>query len=152
MSTSLRIGLLAVAAVILGVAFVVLQPSDDDESDSSRTAGTATATPTATPSAAETTEGASEPTPTPTPRPTVDPGPLLTTAKVTKIRVEKGDTVRFRARSSRPEEIHVHGYDLAREVTPGKTTRMAFKADIDGIFEIEFEHSGTQIAELRVDP
>lgn len=154
MSTSMRIGLLAVAAVILGVAFVVLQPSDDDEPDSSRTAGTATATPTATPSAAETAEGTSEPTPTPTPtpRPTVDPGPLLTTAKVTKIRVQKGDTVRFRARSSRPEEVHVHGYDLSREVTPGKTARMAFKADIDGIFEIEFEHSGTQIAELRVDP
>ncbi len=29
---------------------------------------------------------------------------------------------------------------------------MSFKASIDGIFEIEFEDSATQIAELRVDP
>ena len=29
---------------------------------------------------------------------------------------------------------------------------MSFKATIDGIFEIEFEHSAKQIAELRVDP
>jgi hypothetical protein len=67
---------------------------------------------------------------------------------VTKIRANKGDTVRFRARSNEPEEIHDHGYDLSQDVTPGKTARMVFKADI----EIEFEHSATPIAELRVDP
>jgi hypothetical protein len=60
--------------------------------------------------------------------------------------------VRFRARSSKDEEIHVHGYDLSKVVKPGKTATMSFKANIDGIFEIEFEHSGTEIAQLRVDP
>ena len=154
MSTGIRIALMALAAVILGVGFTVLRPSDD-ESDSSRTSATATSTPSATPSSVATADGpAAEATPTatPTPRPTPDPGPVLTTAKVTKIRVNKGETVRFQARSSKPEEIHVHGYDLSREVNPGKTTRMAFEATIDGIFEIEFEHSGTPVAELRVDP
>lgn len=154
MSTGIRIALMALAAVILGVGFIVLRPGDD-ESDSSRTSATATPTATATPSSTATADAPVEeatPTPTPSPRPTPDPGPVLTTAKITKIRVDKGETVRFQARSSKPEEIHVHGYDLSREVQPGKTARMAFKATIDGIFEIEFEHSGTPVAELRVDP
>jgi len=154
MSTTVRIALMALAVVILGVGFIALRPSDD-EPDSSPTSAAATPTPTATASSAATADDPSEeptPTSTPTPRPTPDPGPLLTTAKVTKIRVDKGDTVRFRARSRTPEEIHVHGYDLSRDVEPGKTAQMAFKATIDGIFEIEFEHSGTPVAELRVDP
>ena len=41
---------------------------------------------------------------------------------------------------------------ISRDVAAGKTERISFKATIDGIFEIEFEHSGTQIASLRVDP
>jgi hypothetical protein len=154
-STRSRAALLAASIVILVVAFIALRPSDDATDTSNSTAET-TPTATATASPAPTEQGVddAEPTPTstPTPEPTPDPGPLLTTAKVTKIRVKKGETVRFRARSSKPEEIHVHGYDLSRDVAPGKTARMSFKATIDGIFEIEFEKSATQIAELRVDP
>ncbi len=149
MSRRGRIGLLALSVVILVVAFVVLRPSDEPDS-ADVNAPTATATPAST-TTAEAGAG-EEATPTPSPEPTVDPGPLLTSAEVTKIRVKKGDTVRFRARSSEDEEIHVHGYDLSRVVTPGQTARMTFKADIEGIFEIEFERSGTTIAELRVDP
>jgi heme/copper-type cytochrome/quinol oxidase subunit 2 len=136
------------------VAFIVLRPSDD-KPDSSRTSVETTPAATATVSPAPTVAGEEQtptPTSTPTPEPTPDPGPLLTTAKVTKIRVKKGETVRFRARSSKDEEIHVHGYDLSRDVAPGKTARMSFKATIDGIFEIEFEHAGIEIAQLRVDP
>ena len=55
-------------------------------------------------------------------------------------------------RNDEPEEIHVHGYDLEKEVEPGKTAQVSFKATITGIFEIEFHGSGEQIAELRVDP
>ena len=29
---------------------------------------------------------------------------------------------------------------------------MSFRAALEGVFEIEFEHSGTQIASLRVAP
>ena len=69
-----------------------------------------------------------------------------------KLRVDKGETVRFRVRSPEDEEVHVHGYDIKKDVKAGQTARMSFKATIDGIFEIEFEHSAKQIAELRVDP
>jgi FtsP/CotA-like multicopper oxidase with cupredoxin domain len=133
----------ALSLAILVAAFLLLRPSDDEPS---RPAAQTTSTPTPTASA---TSGATE---TPTPTPTVDPGPLLTAGKVAKLRVKKGDTVRFRIRSATAEEVHVHGYDIKKDVAAGKVARMSFKATIDGIFVIEFEHAGTQIASLRVDP
>ena len=151
MSTTARAGFALAAAAVLIAAFVLLRPGDDPAP--APTAATPSASPTPSPSPTATEPGATvTPTSTPTPRPTPDPGPLLTRAGVREIRVRKGQTVRFRARSSTDEEIHVHGYDLTRAVKPGQTVRMSFKATIDGIFEIEFEHSGTQIARLRVDP
>jgi hypothetical protein len=138
----------ALALAILVAAFLLLRPSDDEPS---RPVARATPSPTASPPSGDATPAATD-TPTPTPKPTVDPGPLLTGANVTKLRVTKGDTVRFRVRSPQAEEVHVHGYDLKQDLKAGRTASMSFKATIDGIFEIEFEHSGTQIAQLRVDP
>jgi FtsP/CotA-like multicopper oxidase with cupredoxin domain len=147
MNRNTRIALLGVALVILVVAFLALRPSSDDPET---TAEAPTATPTMTDTPAP---GATEtPTSTPTPKPTVDPGPLLTGSKVVKIRVDKGDTVRFRVRSPEDEEVHIHGYDIKKDVKAGETTNVSFKATIDGIFEIEFEDAAKQIAELRVDP
>lgn len=140
----------AIALVILVAAFAVLRPSGKNAAGE-RPAAQATATATTTPTTSAPDVKPTK-TPTPTPAPTVEPGPLLTGDKVTKIRVKKGDTVRFRVRSPKAEEVHVHGYDLKQELSPGKVARMSFKATIEGIFEIEFEHSATQIASLRVDP
>ena len=60
--------------------------------------------------------------------------------------------MRFRVRAPEDEEVHVHGYDITQRRQGRRDRADLFKATIDGIFEIEFEHSGTQIAELRVDP
>ena len=147
MSSGARLSFLAIAVVILVVAFVALRPSSDDP-ETTADAPTATPTLTQTPSPGET----STPTETPTPKPTVDPGPLLTGSKVVKLRYDKGETVRFQVRSPEDEEVHVHGYDIKKDVKAGQTAPVSFKATIDGIFEIEFEESATQIAELRVDP
>ena len=143
MNRGTRIGLLGVALVILVVAFLVLRPSSDDP-------GTTADAPTATPTLADTATPA--PGATETPTPTVDPGPLLTGSKIQKIRVNKGETVRFRVRSAQDEEVHIHGYDIKKDVKAGQTVKISFKATIDGIFEIEFEGAAKQIAELRVDP
>jgi hypothetical protein len=149
MSRGLRFVFLGVAVVILVAAFLVLRPSSDDP-ETTADAPTATPTATDTPAAGETSTPAA--TETPTPQPTVDPGPLLTGAKVVKLRYDKGDTVRFRVRAPQDEEVHIHGYDIKKDVKAGQTARVSFPAKIDGIFEIEFEGSATQIAELRVDP
>ena len=71
---------------------------------------------------------------------------------MTKLEFEQGDTVRFRVRADVADHVHVHGYDLMKDVEPGETITFSFPADITGIFEIELEDAGEQIAQLRVDP
>ena len=78
--------------------------------------------------------------------------PLLTGASLEKITVKQGDTVRFRVKPETAQEVHVHGYDQSYEVGAGETKAIAFKAVITGIFEVEFEATGTQIAEITVEP
>jgi hypothetical protein len=50
------------------------------------------------------------------------------------------------------EEVHIHGYDIAKDLEPNKEITVSFPATIEGIFEIEYEHAGEQIGELRVEP
>jgi hypothetical protein len=71
---------------------------------------------------------------------------------IAKLEVAKGDRVRFAVRSDVADEIHVHGYDLMRDVAAGETVRFDFPAKIDGDFVIELEHRGEQIADLKVQP
>ena len=133
MSRRQRFTFLAIAVVIAVIAAVALaDTSEDDDDQPSQTAATETATP----------------TPTPTPK----PPPLLTAGKVTELNFTEDETVRFRVRSDAPEEIHVHCYDITRDVPAGETITVSFKASITGICEIEFHNSGEPIGELRVDP
>lgn len=71
---------------------------------------------------------------------------------VAELEYEAGDQVRFRVRSDAPDELHVHGYDIERELPAGRTVAVAFPASIEGIFEAELHESDTQIAELRIEP
>jgi hypothetical protein len=145
MSKGQRFTFLAIAAVIAIVAVVVLAGSDGDEPADSGEQAAATATPSAT---AEPQEASPQETATPTP----EPAPLLRAGKVTKLEATEGETVRFRVRSDTDEEIHVHAYDITRDIPAGKTVNVAFEATITGIVEIEFHGSGEQIAELTVEP
>jgi hypothetical protein len=149
----MRLAFAGIAVAILVLAIVVLSGGGDDSSDEKPASQS---TPAATATAGETTAPGETATPTATPtaprKRAVDPGPLLTGEKVVKIEVDKGDTVRFRARSPQDDEVHVHGYDLMKDLPANTTISMSFKATIDGIFEIEFEKQGKQIASLRVNP
>ncbi len=72
---------------------------------------------------------------------------------VQKIEVRNGDRVRLQVSSpDTADEIHLHGYDLKRDLTPGAKVRFVFTADADGIFEMELEGAGAQIAQLVVRP
>ena len=152
MSRNQRLSFLGIAAVIAVVAIIVLTAGggSGEADDAANTAATATATPSETPSADDG-SAASTPTPTPTATPKPQP-PLLVGGKVAKLRFKEGETVRFRVRSDQPDHVHIHGYDIMKDVEPGQTVDVAFKGDITGIFEIEFEDSAQEIAELRVDP
>ena len=71
---------------------------------------------------------------------------------VKKIKVNKGDPVRFTVTSDVADEIHVHGYDFHKDVKKGGGVSFDFPAKIDGIFVIELESRSEQIASLEVEP
>jgi hypothetical protein len=71
---------------------------------------------------------------------------------VKRIRVRHGETVRFTVTSDVGDEVHVHGYDITREVRAGRSTSIRFRARIDGVFEVELHSRRVTIAELRVTP
>ena len=64
-----------------------------------------------------------------------------------------GDQIHFKVKVPFGEEIHLHGYDVAKEIPEGGgTVTYDLPADIEGVFEAELEHRGEQIAELTVEP
>jgi hypothetical protein len=71
---------------------------------------------------------------------------------VKELEYDAGDEIRFEVSSDVADEVHVHGYDLMQDVPAGGTVSFDFPAEIEGIFEVELEGLGEQIAELRVNP
>ncbi|HWQ24329.1 MAG TPA: hypothetical protein VNK94_09520 [Gaiellaceae bacterium] len=71
---------------------------------------------------------------------------------IARPKVEKGDRVVLVVTSDVADEVHLHGYDLSREVAAGGTARIRFRASVPGRFEVELEERGVQIAELTVTP
>jgi hypothetical protein len=139
MSQRARITTLAAVVVVAVVAFLIAKPGG-----SSKKTTTQATTQTAT------TPGR--------PRPSVPaiPTVVVRNAKpvggIKKITVKKGGRVRFRVVSDTADEIHVHGYDLHKDVTKGGTVSFDFPASIDGVFVIELESRSEQIASLQVNP
>ena len=71
---------------------------------------------------------------------------------VKKLEFKKGDQVNFKVVSDTADEIHVHGYDLMKDVEKGGSVSFSFKGSIDGRFVVELEDHKQQIAELDVTP
>jgi hypothetical protein len=145
MSRAQRLTFLGIAAVIAVVAVIVLAGGGGETDEAAKSSSTTT--PTATATAAE--DGEASPTATPTPKPKP---PLLKAGPQKALTFEQGETVRFRVVHDEPEEVHVHGYDITKELEPGKVETVSFKADIPGIFEIELEGSHMLLAQLKVVP
>jgi len=53
------------------------------------------------------------------------------------IRVKQGDTVKLQWSADRRVAIHLHGYDIEKDITPGVVTDMTFIARATGRFTIE---------------
>jgi hypothetical protein len=140
MSRGQRLTFLGIAAAIAVVAVILLAGNGDGTDEGSKSASTATPTPSASADA----------TATATPKP--KPPPLLQAGNEKALTFKQGDTVRFRVRHDEKEEVHIHGYDIKKDLEPGKTVTVSFKGTIPGIFEIELERSGTLLAQLKVIP
>jgi hypothetical protein len=144
--TRTLIGLAALAAVV--VLFVVLAGGDDDSSDNAGTTQTQPAT------GATVTTGQGQANPEPeksaTPRIVVVGGKPR--GGVERLSYKSGDRIQFTVTSDVADEVHVHGYDISKDVPAGGTVRFSFPARIEGVFEVELEGRKQQIAELRVSP
>jgi hypothetical protein len=78
---------------------------------------------------------------------------------VREIEVGKGDPIRIDVTPDVPAEVHVHGYEVSRDVEAHQTAKFDFTATAEGVFEVEVHHlvngeeqSGVQVAELTVTP
>ena len=65
--------------------------------------------------------------------------------------VKKGQKVAIVVHSDVADEVHVHGYDLHKDVDAGGTARIVFPATITGVFEAELEDRKLQIIEFTVE-
>ena len=113
---------------------------------------------------AATDTAASATTPTTTAETTTTPAapkPTTITIVVTKGRprggiqrptVKKGDEVVLVIRSDAGEQVHFHGYDVEKDVTPGTPVRIPFTASLPGRFELELHHPDALLAVVEVEP
>jgi outer membrane lipoprotein SlyB len=148
--------LLAVAAS----AFALAGCGGDDSAASETTTETSTESTmtTTTPTETETTPTDTAPVETTTP---AKPAPRTVTIRVVggvpqggiaRPKVKKGDRVVIVVRTDAGEEVHMHGYDIERTVTPGKPVRLPFTATIPGRFEVELHHPDALLAVVEVRP
>ncbi len=140
-----RTALIGAALVVVAVVgLIVLSGSEDD--DSGTTTGAAT-------TREQTTSGGGGGAAAKPAIPTIvvgkDGKPIGGVAELT---YRHGEEVRFQVRSAVADEIHVHGYDLMKDVEAGGTVRFDFPAEIEGLFEAELEDRGEQILELEIEP
>jgi hypothetical protein len=142
-------GLCAVLALFGSGLLLASCGGDDGES-----AGTTTET-TTTSETTTTTTTTTETAPPPPPGPTeirivvVDGAPK---GGIVREKVQKNDRVVLVVRADVTDHIHLHGYDIMRDVAPGEPARLPFKATIPGRFEVELEDRGVQIADITVQP
>jgi plastocyanin len=154
MSSRQRLTFGLLAALIAAVAVFVLAGSGDDVEQADTPTATATAAATAVPQEAEpipTEEAAETPTAEATPESVAiryRSGEVQ--GGVKEIEASKGDTVRFTVSSDVADEVHVHGYDLTRDIPAGGMARISFTAKITGVFEIELEGAHVPVGSLKV--
>jgi hypothetical protein len=139
-----RIALAVATVAVAVVLFFVFRPDDEDE-----TAATGESTRTAETTTGETTTLPAEEVPTHVEVVVRGGRPV---GGVQRFAVAEGDRVVVVIRSDVADEVHVHGYDLMRDVEAGRSARIAFTADLTGTFEIELEERHSQLAEFRVEP
>jgi hypothetical protein len=67
-----------------------------------------------------------------------------------RVPVAAGTPVTLVVTSDVADEAHLHGYDIAAELAPGKPAELTFDATIPGVFEFELHEAGTVLLTLQV--
>jgi hypothetical protein len=146
-----RLLLVAAAVVVAAGLFLVLRPDDDEG---------VTATTTTSP-LNTTTVPMTEPTPLPPPPPPSPPPAARVRINVRdgrpvggirRVTVRKGRRVLLIVTSDVADHVHLHGYDVMRDVAPGRPARLAFRATIVGTVEVELEDRRVPLARITTQP
>lgn len=140
--TGIAVALLGLAAAV--VLFVALR----DENETTTVAPSQEAG-----EARQTGSGDDKQGPRPKPRPTtivVRNGEPV--GGVKELSFPRGGVIRFTVESDVADEVHLHGYDIAKPVKAGGKVSFAVPAEIDGVFEVELENAVIPLAEVTVNP
>ena len=132
MTRRLLVALAGVAGIV--VAFVLIRGGDGDE---------------ATPATTRATTTAAAPAGT-TVRFVVRDGKVVGGPQVHDVPFEK--RVTLVVVSDTPGQLHVHGYELTRDVSPGAPTRLTFFTRLSGRFEVELHEAEISLGELSILP
>ena len=143
--------LIAMLAAIAASAFALAGCGGDDSTEAVTTTETVATAPTDTTTTTDTTATTTTP---------------AAQAKVITVRVvggrpqggiqrptvDQGDKVVLVVRTDSGEAVHLHGYNIEKEVVPGKPVRLPFTANIAGRFEVELHPTDTLLAVIEVKP
>jgi hypothetical protein len=142
--------LIAAAAVAAAVVlFLVLRPDDDGGSAS-------TVTTTATTATSPTTTLPPPPPPPPQPPPPARVNIVVREGQpvggVRRVTVSRGRRVVLTVTSDVVDHVHLHGYDIMRDVGPGQPARISFRSTIIGTVEAELEDRRVRLATITTQP
>ena len=143
--------LIAAAAIAVAVGlFLALRPTEDGEPSASpptTTAPTTETTPTVT-----TPVVPQPPQPPPAARVRITIRNGLPVGGPARITVANGRRVMLVVTSDVADEVHLHGYNIMRDVAPGRPATIEFRATIVGTVKAELENRGLQIATITTEP
>jgi heme/copper-type cytochrome/quinol oxidase subunit 2 len=64
--------------------------------------------------------------------------------------VALGTPVTLVVTSDVADKVHVHGYDIEKDLTPGTPVTLQFDATVTGVFEVELHEADTVLLRLQV--
>jgi heme/copper-type cytochrome/quinol oxidase subunit 2 len=67
-----------------------------------------------------------------------------------RVPVPDGAHVTLVVTSDVADEVHLHGYDLEAELTPGTPAEITVDATLPGVFEVELHEAGTVLLTIQV--
>ena len=142
---------LMLAAVAAGAIALAGCGGDSTNDAATTTETTATAPTTTTDTTATTVTTATTPAPQ-TKVITVNVVKGVPQGGIQRPSVKKGDKVVLVVRTDSGEAVHLHGYNIEKDVLPGQAVRMPFTANIAGRFEVELHPTDALLAVIEVKP
>jgi hypothetical protein len=150
-STTRTLAIGVVAAAVVVALFIVLQGGDDDDGGApAATTTSAAQEPADEESGSQDGGGGTKPGQPEAATIVVSNGQPV--GGVQELEFAKGDDIRFVVESDVAEEVHLHGYDVSKDVSAGGEVSFDVPATIEGVFEVELEHSVVPLAEITVTP